>query len=43
MAKKRGNFSREFKLEAVAMVTESSVRVDQSARNLDVSESALWR
>ena len=36
-------FSREFKLEAVKLVTERGVAVAQAARDLDVAESALRR
>ena len=43
MAKKRRRFSREFKLEAVSMVTEGGVSMAQAARNLGISENSLWR
>ena len=36
-------FSREFKLEAVKLVTERGVAVAQAARDLDVAESVLRR
>ena len=36
-------FSREFKLEAVQLVTERGVAVAQAARDLDVAESVLRR
>ena len=36
-------FSREFKLEAVKLVTERGVAVLQAARDLDVAESVLRR
>lgn len=36
-------FSREFKLEAVKLVTERGVAVVQAARDLDVAESVLRR
>ena len=43
MASKRRSFSREFKLEAVSMVTEGGVSIAQAARNLGISENSLWR
>lgn len=43
MASKRRSFSREFKLEAVSMVTEGGVSLAQAARNLGISENSLWR
>ena len=39
----RRKFSREFKLEAVRLVTERGVAVAQAARDLDVAESVLRR
>jgi transposase len=36
-------FSREFKLEAVKLVTERGVAVAQASRDLDVAESVLRR
>lgn len=39
----RRKFSREFKLEAVKLVTERGVAVAQAARDLDVAESVLRR
>lgn len=43
MVQKRKSYSREFKLEAVAMVTEGGVSMAQAARNLGISENSLWR
>ena len=43
MASKRRSYSREFKLEAVSMVTEGGVSIAQAARNLGISENSLWR
>jgi len=40
---RRRVFSREFKLEAVKLVTERGVAVVQAARDLDVAESVLRR
>ena len=41
----RRKFSREFKIEAVRLVTDRGVAVAQAARDLDVAESVLrrWR
>lgn len=40
---KRRRFSREFKIEAVKLVTERSVSVAQACRELELSESVLRR
>ncbi|CAM2194952.1 transposase [Paraburkholderia kururiensis] len=37
----RRQFSREFKIEAVKLVTERGVSVSQAARDLDVHENVL--
>jgi len=39
----RRKFSREFKVEAVRLVTERGVAAAQAARDLDVAESVLRR
>ena len=39
----RRQFSREFKVEAVKLVTQRGVAVAQAARDLDVVESVLRR
>lgn len=39
----RRKFSREFKIEAVRLVTDRGVTVAQTARDLDVAESVLRR
>ena len=39
----RRKFSREFKFEAVKLVTERGVSVAQACRDLDLSESVLRR
>jgi transposase len=39
----RRKFSREFKIEAVRLVTDRDVTVAQAARDLDVAESVLRR
>ncbi len=40
---KRRTFSREFKIEAVKLVTERGVAVAQGCRELELSESVLRR
>jgi len=39
----RRKSSREFKVEAVRLVTDRGVEVAQAARDLDVAESVLRR
>lgn len=39
----RRKFSREFKIEAVRLVTDRGVAVAQAARDLDLAESVLRR
>ena len=39
----RRKFSREFKIEAVRLVTDRGVAVAQAARDLDMAESVLRR
>ena len=39
----RRKFSREFKVEAVRLVTDRGVAVAQAARDLDIAESVLRR
>ena len=39
----RRKFSREFKIEAVKLVTERGVTVAQACRDLDLAESVLRR
>jgi transposase len=43
MARKRREFSREFKLEAVRLVTEGGLSVSQAARDLGVHQTVLGR
>lgn len=43
MESKRRSFSREFKLEAVALVTEGGLSVAQAARDLGIHENVLGR
>ena len=43
MTKKRRQFTREFKVEAVKLITNGGVSVAQSARDLDISPSVLQR
>jgi transposase len=43
MGKKRRSYSREFKLEAMSLVSDGGVSLAQAARDLGVSENTLWR
>ena len=43
MRKKRRQFSREFKVEAVKLVTDGGVSIAQAAQDLDISQSVLQR
>lgn len=40
---RRRTFSREYKIEAVKLVTERGVSVAQACRDLDVAESVFRR
>lgn len=43
MARKRRSFSREFKLQAVGLMTDGGFSVAQASRDLGISESVLGR
>ena len=43
MVKKRRSFSREFKLEAVGLMTEGGLSIAQASRGLGIRESVLGR
>ena len=45
MARKRRSYTREFKLEAVKLITEKGYSVAEAARALDVGETLLrsWK
>ena len=45
MARQRRNYTREFKIEAVKLVTEKGYSVAEAARSLDVGETLLrsWK
>ena len=43
MVKKNNHYSREFKLEAVRLVSEDGISVAQAARDLGIAQSVLWR
>ena len=43
MVKKRRSFSREFKLEAVGLMTEGGLSIAQASRDLGIRESVLGR
>ena len=41
--KKRKIYTREFKVEAVRLATETGQKVSQVARDLGLNENTLWR
>ncbi len=45
MARQRRSYTREFKVEAVKLVTEKGYSVAEAARSLDISETLLrsWK
>jgi len=45
MARQRRNYKREFKLEAVRLVTEKGYSMAEAARSLDIGETLLrsWK
>lgn len=43
MGDRRRSFSREFKLEAVRLVTEGGLSLSRAARDLGIAESVLGR
>ena len=43
MARTRRSFSREFKIEAVRLVTEGGMTISQVARDLDIRPNLLGR
>jgi transposase len=43
MARKRRSFSREFKLEAVGLMTDGGLSIAQASRDLGIRESVLGR
>src|SRR5262245_6081628 len=45
MARKRRSYTREFKVEAVKLITEKGYSVAEAARSLDVGETLLrsWK
>ncbi len=45
MAKKRKQFSKQFKLDAVELVTEQGYKASEAARNLGIHHSSLrnWK
>ena len=43
MAKKRKQFSKQFKLDAVELVTEQGYKASEAARNLRIHHSSLRR
>jgi len=43
MAKKRKLYSKQFKLDAVKLVTEQDYKISEAARNLDINHNTLRR
>jgi len=43
MKKKRRKYTREFKEEAVKLITEQGYQITEAARNLGVNENMLGR
>ncbi len=43
MAKKRKHYSKQFKIDAVKLVTEQGYKVSEAARNLGLHHSSLRR
>ena len=43
MVKKRRSFSREFKVEAVGLMTEGGLSIAQASKDLGIGESVLGR
>jgi transposase len=43
MARKRKNYTRQFKVDAVKLVTEQGYKVSEAARNLGIHHSSLRR
>jgi transposase len=43
MKKKRKSYSKQFKLDAVKLVTEQGYNVSEAARNLDIDHNTLRR
>ncbi len=43
MTKKRKFYSKQFKLDAVKLVTEQDYKISEAARNLDINHNTLRR
>ena len=43
MAKKRKQYSKQFKIDAVKLITEQGYKVSEAARNLGIHEGVLRR
>ena len=43
MGRKRRSYSREFKIEAVSLITEGGLSISQAARDLGISQTVLGR
>lgn len=43
MGRKRRSYSREFKIEAVSLITDGGLSISQAARDLGISQTVLGR
>ena len=43
MGRKRKNYRREFKIEAVSLITDGELSISQAARDLGISQTVLGR
>jgi len=43
MTNKRNQYSREFKLEAISLVTDHERKIPEVASSLGIGESTLWK
>lgn len=43
MVNKRRSYSREFKIEAVSLITQGGLSISQAARDLGISQTVLGR
>jgi transposase len=43
MTTKRKSYSKQFKIDAVKLVTEQDYKISEAARNLDIHPNILWK
>ena len=43
MTKKRRNYSKQFKIDAVKLLTEQGYKISEAARNLEINHNSLRR